>query len=273
MFSLHPKKYWFLTTSTFGQCLGNSMNFQPLCFLKVTKAPVSFQLADATRMVAIHSDPAPAVLGVASKVVFWSWSVDPFRCFSLGLLASLEREAHLIMYFLVIRQGSKILFEITPITQMEQGVFLFSPMTVPFPNNNWTLKSQALPPDSVFLVSFGSPWVTICTRNPSHPCAASAAPSKPKAGCVTWMAAQMLGIDDPLKSSPPLVTCGQQAFHSWDCMAQVAVFWLSLGDLWEIMGHQKLELGRKKRWDLTTSIPCNRACNDLPLRLVPVVFV
>jgi len=61
------------------------------------------------------------------------------------------------------------------------------------------------------------------------------------------MAAQMLGIDDPLKSSPPLVTCGQQAFHSWDCMAQVAVFWLSLGDLWEIMGHQKLELGRKKR--------------------------
>ena len=42
------------------------MNFQPLCFLKVTKAPVSFQLADATRMVAIHSDPGP-VLGVVSS--------------------------------------------------------------------------------------------------------------------------------------------------------------------------------------------------------------
>ena len=205
MFSLHPKKYWFLTTSTFGQCLGNSMNFQPLCFLKVTKAPVSFQLADATRMVAIHSDPAPAVLGVASKVVFWSWSVDPFRCFSLGLLASLEREAHPIMYFLVIRQGSKILFEITPVTQMEQGVFLFFSYDSAIPQQqlNPRVPSPPSPPDSVFFVSFGSPWVTICTRNPSQPCAASAAPSKPKAGCVTWMAAQMLGIDDPLKSSPP----------------------------------------------------------------------
>ena len=42
------------------------MNFEPGGFLKVTKAPVSFQLADATRMVAIHSDPGAAVFGVVS---------------------------------------------------------------------------------------------------------------------------------------------------------------------------------------------------------------
>lgn len=62
------------------------MNFQPLCFLKVTKAPVSFQLADATRMVAIHSDPAPAVLGVASKVVFLVLIRRSFQVFFFGLI-------------------------------------------------------------------------------------------------------------------------------------------------------------------------------------------
>ena len=248
MFSLHPKKYWFLTTSTFGQCLGNSMNFQPLCFLKVTKAPVSFQLADATRMVAIHSDPAPAVLGVASKVVFWSWSVDPFRCFSLGLLASLEREAHPIMYFLVIRQGSKILFEITPVTQMEQGVFLFSPMTVPFPNNNWTLESQALQAHrTLFSLWVLDPHGSQSAPGTLHSLAQLRRPhrSQRPAALRGWLLrcwASMIHW----KVLHPLVTCGQQAFHSWDCMAQVAVFLAKLGGSLGNHGSSEAGAGQNK---------------------------